>query len=107
MFVSFERTDINQISNITFYYIRFSIFTNDSKKLMGRFRIQFFLNDNTSSTRYNIPINDRYRNSSTDCTILNLNFFEKKIGNKLIFDQKETPHADMFFSNTTITLSVY
>ena len=38
VFVSFERTDIIQISNITFYYNRFSILTNDSKKSRGRFR---------------------------------------------------------------------
>ena len=30
VFVSFERTDIIQISNITFYYNRFSILTNNS-----------------------------------------------------------------------------
>ena len=40
--VSFERTDINQITIITFYYNRFSVLTNDSKKSMGKFRIQFF-----------------------------------------------------------------
>ena len=65
VFCSFERTDIIQISNITFYYNRFSILTNDSKKSMGRFRIQVLLEDNTWSTRYNIPKNDRYSNSST------------------------------------------
>ena len=40
MFVSFERTDLIQISNITFYYNRFSILNNEDKKSMGRFRIQ-------------------------------------------------------------------
>ena len=39
VFVSFERTDIIQSSNITFYYNRFSVSTNDSLKSMGRFRI--------------------------------------------------------------------
>ena len=39
-FVSFERTDIIQISNITFYYNRFSILNSEAKKSMGRFRIQ-------------------------------------------------------------------
>ena len=37
VFVSFKRTDIIQTSNITFYYHRFSILTNDSKKSMGKF----------------------------------------------------------------------
>ena len=51
IFVSFERTDIVEITNITFYYNRFSIFTNDFKKSMGRFRIQLSLEDNTWSTQ--------------------------------------------------------
>ena len=50
VFVSWERTDIIQITNITFYYNRFSILTNDSKKSMGRFRIELLLEDNTWST---------------------------------------------------------
>ena len=57
VFVSFERTDIFQISNITFYYNRYSILKNDSLKAMGRSRNQLLLEDNTWSTRYNIPKN--------------------------------------------------
>ena len=59
MFVSFERTDINQISNITFYYIRFSILTNESKNSMVRFRIQLLLENNTWSTQYTTPKNSK------------------------------------------------
>ena len=59
VFVSWERTDIIQISNITFYYNRFSILTNNSKKSMGRFRIQLLVEDNTWSTQYTIDKNDR------------------------------------------------
>ena len=40
VFVSWERTDIIQITNITFYYNRFSILTNEDKKSMGGFRIE-------------------------------------------------------------------
>ena len=54
VFVSFVRTDIIQITNITFFYNRFSILTNDSLKSMGRFRIQLLLEDNTWSTQYTI-----------------------------------------------------
>ena len=43
VFVSFERLEIIQISNITFYINRFSVLTNDSLKSMGRFRIQLLL----------------------------------------------------------------
>ena len=57
VFVSWERTDIIQITNITFYYNRFSILTNDSLKSMGRFRIQLLLEDNTWSTQYTIAKN--------------------------------------------------
>ena len=66
MFVSFERTDINQISNITFYHIRFSILTNESKNSMVRFRIQLLLEDNTWSTQYTTPKNSKYSSSSTE-----------------------------------------
>ena len=107
IFVSWERTDIIQISNITFYYNRFSILTNDSKKSMGRFRIQLLLEDNTWSTRYNIPKNDRYSDSSTQWTLVNLNFTIENYGIRLIYDQIDTPHADICFSNITITHSVY
>ena len=107
VFVTFKRTDIILINNITFYYNRFSIVTNDSLKSMGRFRIQLLLEDDTWSTRYNIPKNDRYSDSSTDWTLVNLNFTVEKYGIKLIYDEIETPHADMCFSKTTITHSVY
>ena len=107
VFVSWERTDIIQITNITFYYNRFSILTNDSKKSMGRFRNQLLLENNTWSTRYNIPKNDRYSDSSTDWTLVNLNFTVKNYGIRLVYDQIDTPHADMCLSNITITHSVY
>ena len=107
VFVSFERTNIIQITNITFYYNRFSILTTNSLKSMGRFRIQLLLEDNTWSTRYNIPKNDRYSNTSIDWTLVSLNFTVEKYGIKLIYDQIDTPHADMCFSNITITHSVY
>ena len=107
VFVSWERTDIIQITNITFDYNRFSILTNDSKKSMGRFRIQLLLEHNTWSTRYNIPKNDRYSDTSTDWTLVSLNFTEENYGIKLIYDQIDTPHADMCYSNITITHSVY
>ena len=107
VFVSFERTDIIQISSITFYYNRFSILTNDSLKSMGRFRIQLLLEDNTWSTRYNIPKNDRYSDSSTDWSKLSLNFTVENYGIRLIYDEIDTAHADMCFSNITITHSIY
>ena len=73
---------------------------------MGRFRIQLILEDNTWSTRYNIPKNDRYSNSSTHWTLLKLNFTDENYAIKLINDQIDTPHAVMCFSKITITHSV-
>ena len=107
VFVSFERRDIIQISNITFYYNRFSILTNDSLKAMGRFRIQLLLEDNTWSTRYNKAKNDRYSDSSSDWTLVSLSFSEENYGTRLYYDQIDTAHADMCFSNITITHSVF
>ena len=106
MFVSFERTDRIQITRITFYYNRFSILTNTSKKLMGRFRNQILLEENTWSTRYNKPKNDRYSNSPAQWTLVNLNLTEDNYGVNLIYDQINTSLSDMCFSNITITHAV-
>ena len=74
---------------------------------MGRFRIQLLLADNSWSIRYNVPKNDCYGDSSTQWTKPSLNFTVENYGNKLIYDQIGTPHADMCFSNILITHSVY
>ena len=107
VFVSFERTDIIQITNITFYYNRYSILTNDKLKNMGRFRLQLLLDDNTWSTQYTIAKNTQYSDSPTEWTLLNLDFTLENYGIKLILDQIDTAHSDMGFSNITITYSVY
>ena len=104
VFCSFERTDIIQTFRLTFYYIRFSTCGNKSKR---HFRNQLKLDDNTWSAGFNIPKNDRYSDKSTDWTLLNLDFTVGNYGIKLIYDQIDTAHADMCFSNITITHSVY
>ena len=75
--VSFERTDIIQISNIIFYYNRVLILTNDSLKSMSRIRIQLLLEDITRSARYDIPKKHRYSDTSTQWMNLGLNFTKK------------------------------
>ena len=107
VFDSWERTDIKQISNITFYYNRFSILTNDNLKNMGRFRIQLLLEDNTWSSQYTIDKNTQYIDSEIEWKLLNLDFAVENYGIKLTLDQIDTPHADMCFSNITITHFVY
>ena len=74
---------------------------------MPRFRIQLLLEDNTWSTQYNIPKNDRYSDSSSDWTLLSLDFTIENYGIKLFLDQIDTALSDMCFSNIMITLSVY
>ena len=81
--------------------------TNNNLKAMGRFRVQLFLADNTWSTRYNITRNDRYSDTSTEWTLVSLNFTVDDFGIKLIYDQIDTTHVDMCFSKKTITHSVY
>ena len=74
---------------------------------MGRFRIQLLLEDNTWSTQYTIAKNTQYSNTSIDWTSLNLDFTVENYGIKLIYDEIDTPHAYMCFSNITIAHSVY
>ena len=74
---------------------------------MGRFRIQLLLEDILWSTRYNTTRNDRYSDTSTDWTLVSLNFTVENYGNRIIYDQIDTAHADLCFSNITLTHSVY
>ena len=106
VFVNFERTDIIQVSNITFFYNRFPFLTNDSLKAMGRLTMQLLLEDNTSSARCNTPKKDRYSDSSTQWSKLSLNFTIEKYGIRLIYDEINTTHAHICFSNITITHSI-
>ena len=107
VFVSFDRIDIIQITNVTFYYIRFSHITNNSLKSMGRFRILLLLEDNSWTTHYTVAKNTQYSDTSTEWTLLNLDFTVEKYGIKLNYDQIDTPHADMCFSNIIKTHSVF
>ena len=107
VYVSWERTDIIQISSITFYFNRFSILTNDNLKNMGRFRIQLLLDDNKWTTQYTIAKNTQYSDSESKWKLLNLDFTVENYGIKSILDQIDTAHSDMCFSNITKTHSVY
>ena len=107
VFVTLERTDIIQITNITFYYNRFSILTNISLKSMGRFRIQLLLEDNKWTSKYTIPKNTQYSDTSSEWILLKIDFTTQNYGIRLVYDQIESAHADMCFSDITITHSVY
>ena len=73
---------------------------------MGRFRIQLLLENNIWETQYTIDKNTNYT-SETEWKLLNLDFTVENYGFKLIYDQIDTAHADMCFSNIMITHSVY
>ena len=103
IYVSWERVDIIQIINITFYYNRYS----SHNPSMGRLRIALLLEDDIWDTQYTIAKNTQYSASSTEWTLLNLDFTVENYGIRLIYDQIDTAHADMGFSNITITHSVY
>ena len=74
---------------------------------MGRFGIQLLSSNNTWSTRLVIPKNARYSDTSTDWSLVSLNFTVENYGIILNYDRIYTPHADMCFSNITKTQSVY
>ena len=50
--------------------------------------------------------NTQYSNSSTEWTLLNLNFSVENFGVKFVDDRIGSHHADMCFSNITITHSI-
>ena len=105
-FVRLIRTDIIQISNISFYYNRFSS-SDDSLKGMGRFRIDLLLDNNTWINKYTIERNTQYSNSSSEWKLLSLDFTGENYCIRLVYDRIETAHADMCFSDITIIHSVY
>ena len=74
---------------------------------MSRFKIQLLKDDNIWTTQYTIEKNTQYSDSATEWKLLNLDFTVKNYGIKLIYDQIDTAHADMCFSNISITHSVY
>ena len=101
-----ERTDIIPVTNITFYYNRF-LSSDIGSQAMGRFRIQLLIDESVWSSRFSFPKNSDYSSSSTECSLINLDFTEKNYGVRLFYDQIASANADMCFSNITITHSVY
>ena len=105
-YVRLIRTDIIQISNISFYYNRFSS-SDERLRAMGRFRIDLLLDNNTWTNKYTIEKNTQYSDTSTEWKLLSLDFTEENYGIRLIYDRISTAHADMSFSDIIIIHSVY
>ena len=81
VFVSFERTDIFQITNISFYYNRYSS-SNQNLRAMGRLRILLLTENNSWSTQYTINKNSQYSDNSIDWSLLNIDFTTQNYGIK-------------------------
>ena len=62
---------------------------------MARLRIQLLLEDNTWDTQHTIAKNTQNSATSTEWTLLNLDFTVENYGIKLIYDQIDTAHADI------------
>ena len=106
VFASFERTDIIHISNITFYYNRFSS-SDPSKRNMGKLDIQLLRNGSWQS-EFVIEKNTNYSTSSSEWTLLNLNLISQpNYGIKLVYSAIRNAHADMCFSDINITHSIF
>ena len=104
--VSFERTDIIHISNITFYYNRFSTSAAD-KRNMGKFEIQL-LRNSVWQTDYTMDKDTNFSALSTDWTLFNMNIVSQpNYGIKLVYSGINTRHADMCFSDINITHSFF
>ena len=63
-----------QITNISFFYNRFSTLTNESKKSMERIKIHLILEDNTWSAQRTVPKNNQNRFLSTEWNLIIANF---------------------------------
>ena len=100
------RTDIIQVTNISFYYNRYSI-SDANLRAMPRFRIQILLENGSWDNKYTIGKNSQFSNTSTEWTLLSLDFTQDNYGIRLLFDRIDTAHADMCLSNISITHTLY
>ena len=106
VFISFERTDIIDISNITFYYNRFSTSAAD-KRNMGKLEIQL-LRNSVWETEYTIDKDTNFSALSTDWTLFNMNIVSQpNYGIKLVYSGINSAHADMCFRDISITQSIF
>ena len=100
------RRDIIQITNILFYYNRFSI-SDENLRAMPRFRVQILLENGNWDNKNTIEKNTQFSNTSTEWTLLNLDFTQDNYGIRLLFDRIDTAHADMCLCNISITHTLF
>ena len=105
-FVSFERTDIIHISNITLYYNRYSI-SDPLKRRMGKLENQL-LRNGSWQREFTIEKDTNFNALSTDWTLLNLNIISQpNYGIKLVCSGINSAHADMCFCDIIITHTIF
>ena len=106
VFVSFERTDIIQSSNVTFYNNRYSTSIAD-KKNMGKMEIQL-LRNSVWETQYPMDKDTNFSTLSTDWTLFNMNILSQpNYGIKVVYSCINSAHADMCFSDINTTHSIF
>ena len=105
-YVKLIRTDIIQITNISFYYNRFSI-SDEKLRAMPRFRIQILLENRNWENKYTIEKNSQFSNLSTEWSHLSLDITQENYGIQLIFDRISSAHADMCLSKISITHTLF
>ena len=105
-YVKLIRTDFIQITNISFYHNRYSI-SDENFRAVPRFRIEILLENGNWENKFTIKKNTQYAISSTKWTHRSLNFTQPNYGIRLIFDRIDTAHADMSFSNISITHTLF
>ena len=105
-YVILVKTDIIQITNISFYYNRISI-SDENLRAMPRFRIEILLENGNWENKFTIEKNRQFSNSSTEWSHLNLDFTQENYGIRLIFDRISSAHADMSLSNISITHTLF
>ena len=65
------------------------------------------LRNNTWETIYTIEKNTDLTESSTEWVLLNLDKSQTNYGIKLFYDEIDTAHADMCFSNIILTHAIF
>ena len=110
VFVSFERTDIIHISNITFYDNRYSTSipaADIEKRGMGILEIQL-LRNGVRQTEFTIEKDTNFSTLSTDWSLLIMNIISQpNYGIKLVYFAINMAHADMCFSDINITHTLF
>ena len=106
VWVSWERTDIIDISSITFYHNRFS--TSDAaKRNMGRLDIQLLRNGNWQ-IEFTIEKNTNFSIDESTWTLLNMIIISQpNYRIKLLYSGLNSAHSDMGVSNISLTHSFF